>query len=142
MDTVRTIMTDSGKLVLIIEAPKQLDFEDGDRSFPDGFFLTYFERGDSIPTCELVSNTAYYNSEDNLWLAKGDVEVLNLETQDLMNTEELYWDPNEKIYYTEKFVTIISEGEMHKGEGMTADQNFDSYTIHNPSGSITIDEEE
>lgn len=141
MNDVFTKMSDSGNVVLILKAPKQLDHENGDRFYPEGLNLEYFQKNQS-PICTFQSNSATYSSAMDLWKGEGNVIVKNLENGDELNTEELFWSPQEKRFYTEKFVTIVSEGELHKGEGLTADQNFNSYRIHKPTGTISVDEKE
>ena len=54
---------------------------------------------------------------------------------------QLYWSPAEEIFYTDKFVTILSEGEIHTGEGLRANQDFTSYQILKPSGTINLRED-
>ena len=65
-----------------------------------------------------------------------------METGDELNTELLFWSPGEEKFYTDKFVTIISEGEVHTGKGLSANQDFSSYKILEPAGTIQIEEDE
>jgi len=140
MDSVKTMMTDSGKMVLRLSAPKQQDFENGDREWPSGLFLEYFDDS-GLPSSTFRSNYAIKIAEENLYMGEGNVIVKNLQNGDELNTEQLFWDPNNETFYTEKFVTIISDGEVHTGEGLTANQDFTSYQILKPSGTLQIEEE-
>lgn len=58
-----------------------------------------------------------------------------------MNSEELYWEPQKEEIYTDKFVRIQSEDQISTGTGLVAKQDFSSYRILNPSGTIYLDEE-
>lgn len=140
MDSIRTMMTDSGNIVIRLTAPKQQDFENGDRVWPKGLFLEYFdEEGRVMSTFR--SNYAIKLGDDNLYRGEGNVIVKNIENGDELNTEELFWDPEKEIFYTDKFVTIMSDGEIHTGEGLEANQDFSSYRIMKPSGSLQLEEE-
>ena len=137
---IETMMTDSGKLAMKLSAPLQLDFENGDRSYPEGLGLEYFGKNESA-ICSFQSNSAYFTQSTNLWKGEGNVQVKNLDTGDELTTEELYWSPDNESFYTDKFVTILSEGEVHTGEGLKANQDFSTYQILKPSGTINLNED-
>ncbi|MFT4833906.1 MAG: LPS export ABC transporter protein LptC [Marinoscillum sp.] len=139
MDSVLTKMSDSARVTVILKAPKQNDFEGGDREWPESLYLEYLDKNGSI-TSTFKANYVYYTSEKDLYKAEGNVIVRNMENGDELNTEELFWDPAHEQFYTERFVTIQSEDEIHTGEGLTADQDFSSYTILKPQGTISIEE--
>jgi LPS export ABC transporter protein LptC len=140
MDNINTMMTDSGKLVMRLIAPKQLLYENNDKEWPKGLILEYYQEN-SKPICTFQSNTAYFDAEENLYRGEGNVVVRNLDTGDELTTEILFWSPAEGKFYTNNFVTIVSDGEIHTGEGLSANQDFSSYQILKPSGTIQIEEE-
>ncbi len=140
MDNVNMIMTDSFTLAVRLKAPKRLYFESGDEDYPDGLFLEYFE--DDKLVCTFRSNAAYYINAEDLYRGEGNVVVRNVDTDDILNTEELFWNPTEEKFYTDKFVTIVAGGEIHTGEGLTANQDFSSYQIHKPAGTISVEDEQ
>ena len=78
--------------------------------------------------------------DDNYYKATGDVLLYNINTNDELRTEELFWYPNEEKFISEKFVTIKTGNEVHSGEGMVSNQDFSDYEILKPSGIIEIDE--
>lgn len=138
MDSINTLLSDSAKLVMRMKAPRQNDFENGDTEWPFGLFLESFgEAGQSKTTFR--ANYVYYNKNDNLYRAEGNVIVRNLANGDELNTEELFWNPSDEKFFTEKFVTINSDGEIHTGEGLKANQDFTSYRILKPSGSFLLE---
>lgn len=136
-----TMMTDSGKAVIRIKSPRKITFKSGDEEWPEGLNLEIYRKDGKTLQSTFRSNQAEYNGEEDIYRGTGNVVVENFQTEDELNTEELFWDPNKEIFYTEKFVTIVSEGEIHTGNGLTADQNFETYTIHEPSGTLTIEDE-
>ncbi len=52
---------------------------------------------------------------------------------DTLHTNELYWDQNKQVFYTEKevFIHQHSPEQYIHGIGLTAKQDFSSYTITN-----------
>ena len=139
IDSVNTLITDSAKILLRIQAPIEEVFENNDREWKEGLFLKYYDKFGEISST-FKSNYAFYDKKKHLYKGVGDVIVQNVTSGDELNTEELFWDPKQKEFYTDKFVTIRKEDEIHKGTGMTANQDFSSYKILNPSGTFTIDE--
>ena len=137
IDSVYTEMSDEGKIIVKLEAPKQLDFSEGDREWPKGLSLQYLNMEGEI-TSTLKADYVYYTFKEKLYRAEGNVEVKNMKNGDELNTEELFWEPDEEKFFTERFVTIRSEDEVHTGEGLTANQDFTSYEILKPAGTISV----
>lgn len=139
MDTIHTKMSDSARITMILKAPKQNNFEGGDREWPASLYLEYLDdNGEIISTFR--ADYVYYTAKENLYRSEGNVVVKNLDNNDELNTEELFWDPSKELFYTERFVTIQSDGEIHTGEGLSANQDFSSYTILKPQGTIAVEE--
>jgi LPS export ABC transporter protein LptC len=140
MHAVNTMLSDSGRQAMRLEADLQLDFDNGDSEYPKGLYLQYYGKSKAV-ICTFESNTARFSQAENLWKGEGDVHVKNLQNGDELTTELLYWSPVDKVFFTDKFVTIVSEGEIHTGEGLRANQEFTSYQILEPSGTINLREE-
>jgi LPS export ABC transporter protein LptC len=120
-----------------MKSRKILEFKNGDREFPDGIYLEFFDEL-GIMTSTLKANQAYYFKETNQWRGRGKVEVRNLEKKQQLNTEELFWKPDTKKIFTEKFVTIKLENEVLYGTGLDAAQDLSQYTIKKPQGEFEI----
>jgi LPS export ABC transporter protein LptC len=139
LDSVHSFLSDSAVILLMLKAPKEEVFENGDREWKQGLYLEYFDKfGEVVSTFK--SDHAYFTKRTNLYKGTGNVVVRNLQSGDELNTEELYWDPNENKFYTDKFVTIRSEDEIHTGEGLTANEDFSYYKILKPAGTFTLEE--
>ena len=67
------------------------------------------------------------------------MEVINIEKQQKLNTEELFWKPDTKKIFTDKFVTIKLENEILYGTGFDADQDLSNYTMKNPEGEFEVE---
>lgn len=141
LDSINTILSDSGKFVMKLSAPQQSNFEGGDIEWPTGVFVEYFDKAGVNITTMFTANYVYYTKESELYRAEGNVIVRNYDTGDELTTEELFWDEKNEEYYTEKFVTLVSDGEVHTGEGLRANQDFSEYQILNPSGTFTLEDD-
>lgn len=141
MDSINTIFSDSGKFVMQLRAPNQSNFEGGDIEWPTGVFVEYYDKAGEKITTMFTANYVYYTKEEQLYRAEGNVIVRNYDTGDELTTEELFWDEKNEEYYTEKFVTLVSDGEVHTGEGLKANQDFSEYQILDPSGTFTLEDD-
>ncbi|WP_258102822.1 LPS export ABC transporter periplasmic protein LptC [Marinoscillum sp. MHG1-6] len=141
MDSVYTKMSDSAQIVMILTAPRQLDFENDDREWPKGMYLEYLDHDGNLEST-FKADYVYYTAEDDIYKGTGNVVVKNMETGDELTTEELFWSPKEEKFYTDRFVTIVSDDEVHTGEGLVADEDFETYKITKPSGTINLEDDE
>lgn len=120
-----------------MKSRKILEFKNGDREFPEGIYLEFFDELGNM-TSTLKANQAYYFKDINQWRGRGKVEVKNIEKKQQLNTEELFWKPDTKKIFTEKFVTIKLENEVLYGTGLDATQDLSNYTIKKPQGEFEI----
>jgi len=131
--------SDSSVVRIKLQAPKQLEFENKDREFKEGIYLEFYEPDGSLSS-NLRANYCYYYAKEDKWRALGDVIVKNIANNEQLNTEELFWIPDDEIVYTNKFVRIETEGEIYMGEGMEAKQDFSWWRIENSRGTIDLNE--
>lgn len=140
MDSAITLLSDSGIVVMKMDAPTQSNFENGDREWPNGFYIEWYNSRGQV-TSHFSANYVYFTKADNIYRAEGNVVVKSIAKNDELNTEELFWDQSKEKFYTEKFVTIKSEDEVHTGEGMESNQDFTEYRILKPSGTFTLEDD-
>ncbi len=136
---IHLMSSDSAVVRSEIQAPKQLEFKNGNLEFPEGIDIQFFEK-DGRLSSTLRADVGYYIKEDNLYKGEGNVKVNNLIERQRLQSEELFWNPVEKKIYTEKFVTVEDEGKqtLFNGTGMVADENFSKYQIKNVRDSRTL----
>ncbi|NQZ76008.1 MAG: LPS export ABC transporter periplasmic protein LptC [Ekhidna sp.] len=140
MDSATTLVSDSGIVVMQLKTPSQNNFENGDREWPKGFKIDWYNSRGAV-TSYFRANYVYFHKDKNLYHATGDVVVRSNVKKDQLNTEELFWDQKDEKFYTEKFVTIESDDEVHTGEGMESNQDFTEYRILKPSGTFTLEDD-
>ena len=124
---------------VMLKAKQIFEFQNGDREFPEGIYIEFFDEFGKM-TSTLKANSAYYFKEENKWRGRGAVEVINLEKQEQLNTEELFWKQDTKKIFTDKFVTIKLQNEVIYGTGLDAAQDLSSYQIKNPEGEFVVEE--
>ena len=138
-EDVEVMYSEEGKKQIKLVTSKLLEFGSGDREFPEGIYMEFFDDNEKLSST-LRANYAYFFRNENKWKGTGDVQIENFENQQKLNTEELFWFPRDERIYTEKFVTIELEDEIIYGTGLVAKQDFSSYTIKDPEGEIYVED--
>jgi len=115
----------------------QLEFPNGDFEFPEGIEIHFFEIDGEVSST-IQADKGFYDRKEDLYRGEGDVRVHNLLKDQKLNSEELFWNPVEKMIYTEKFVTVQEKGRIINGTGLEADEGFNDYTIKKPTGILPI----
>ncbi len=133
-EDVTMYYTEKEVVKVTLQAKKIFEFQNGDQEFPEGIYIEFFDEFGK-KTSTLKANSAYFFKEENKWRGRGAVEVINIEKQDQLNTEELFWKRDTKKIFTDKFVTIRLENDVIYGTGLEADQDLSNYKITNPGGS-------
>ncbi len=64
--------------------------------------------------------------------------MVNIEKQQQLNTEELFWRQDDKKINTEKFVTIKLANEVIYGTGLDAAQDLSTYVIKKVEGEFEV----
>jgi LPS export ABC transporter protein LptC len=139
-EQVELFYSEDQKIKIKMLADLVYEFENGDREFPEGIYMEFFDEEGAISS-KLRANHAYFFKKDNLWKAVGKVEVINLDKNEQLNTEELFWRPQKEEIFTESFVTIRMQKEIIYGEGLEARQDLSSYTIKKPQGEFTVEDD-
>ena len=119
--------------------PLMYEFKNQDRECPKGIYMEFFDEFGKLEST-LKANHAYYFRELNQWRGRGNVEVKNLQKNEQLNTEELFWKQSDKKIFTDKFVTIRQQGDVLYGEGLDAAEDMSDYTINKLSGKFEVKE--
>lgn len=138
-ENVELFFSEKERVKIRMTADVAYEFQNGDREFPKGVFIEMYDTAGRV-TSTLKANHAYFFKSEEHWRGRGNVELKNIEKQQQLNTEELFWKPKDQKVYTEKFVTIRQEGDVLYGEGLTANEDLSEYVITHPSGDMEIKE--
>jgi LPS export ABC transporter protein LptC len=139
IENMETIYSDSAEMKVKLKAPRQEELQNGNREFPKGVRVEFYENG-TVRTV-LTSNFGRFYKELNKYMVSGDVVIKSLTEEKKLNTEELFWLPAEERIYVDKSKQVIittKDGVLH-GKGLEAKQDFSTYKILNPtSDGITV----
>lgn len=139
-ENIEMFYTEKEFLKSKVKAARILEFQNGDREFPEGIFIEFFDpRG--LLQSTLKANQAFYSKKEDQWRGVGNVEVVNTEKKEQLNSEELFWKPATKRIFTDKFVTIRLATQVVWGTGLDAAQDFSDYTLKNVQGEMELDDE-
>jgi LPS export ABC transporter protein LptC len=78
----------------------------------------------------------YYETLSKVYL-RDSVVVYNT-TGDTLTCNDLWWDQNKGVFYTDNAVVIRTKTQQLNGSGLWALSNFSKYTIKNTTGIVDI----
>ncbi len=135
---IATLYSDSARLQIQLTAPLQMQYENGDGIYPNGINMIFYDiKGNVANTVR--ANYGKYDKQKDSYFARGNVIVNNVIKNETMRTEELHWDKQKRLLFTDKFVTIQTKTDILKGHGMTANQDFSNWKITKPTGVFTLE---
>lgn len=129
--------TENDRVKALLKAKKIFEFQNGDQEFPEGIYLEFYDKIGNL-TSTLRANTAFYFKGESKWRGRGKVEVKNIQKNQQLNSEELFWFPGTRKISTDKFVTITDTHDILYGTGLDAMEDMSNYTIKNPTGSLLV----
>ena len=134
---VRTLYSDSAKLKFQLTAPLEQRFENSDMLYPKGVQVTFYSAdGRKNVVNTLTAKYGKFDKVKNLYIMRGDVQVVNVPQEQRLNTEELFFDTAKQLIYTDSaaFVKVTTPTEYVDGYGLTANQNFSRYSMKRVTG--------
>lgn len=138
---VHTFITDSGYHKYEFETPELLNYENVEEpyvDFPKGIkFKALSDQGKTQKTF-IRCNDARYYKEPNLWELNHDVQAIT-EKNDILMTEQLFWDTKEHKIYSDKFVKITTKNQVITGYGFESDEKMSYYEIKKPGGELELE---
>lgn len=137
---ITTIYSDSGKVQLILKAPL-IESYSGDSpysEFREGIFVIFYD-GHKDSVGYALAKYAKFTDKKKLWELRDSVIIMN-GSNDRLETEQLYWDQDKDLIYTDRFVKIIGEDQTIMGTGFESDIRLRYRRIKNPSGPIYLRE--
>lgn len=137
-----TIYTENGIIKYKVIAPESYYYqyaEEPYNEFPLG--ITVYTYTDSLTIdSKLTANYAIFYEQKKLWNARYNVVAVNSKGE-VLNTEQLFWDQENKRIYSNDMVKVTSVDGIIFGEGFESDENFDAWVIKKTSGEIYVSED-
>jgi LPS export ABC transporter protein LptC len=139
---VEILMSDSARLQLRLTAPLMQQFENNDVIYPKSVKVSIYDKPGKIVVNTLSAKYGKQESNKQLYLMRGDVRVANVPQQQLLTTEELFYDKIKRKIYTDSamFVRVQTPSEVLTGYGLTANEDFSRYSIRRPTGTFTLEQ--
>jgi LPS export ABC transporter protein LptC len=107
--------------------------------FPKGIFVQLYDSLKNVKA-EVRSKYAIFNEKQKIWEARKDVIVISTDGKKL-NTEQLFWDQNKKIIYSNKFCRVTTPSASLTGNKFTATEDFSSYELTDVKGPLQVKDE-
>jgi LPS export ABC transporter protein LptC len=137
-----TVFDDSGKVELILSSPLMETYDHADvpySEFKDGIKVLFYD-GNKDPVGSVNAKYARFENKKNLWELRDSVVVIN-QTNDKLETEQLFWDQTKNTIYTDRFVKITNEDQTVLGSGFESDTHLNKRSIKNITGSFYVGNE-
>ena len=142
---IRVIYSDSAKVKVQVLAPVYKQYPTAERpymEFVDGLEVYFYDDSATIES-EIRADYTIYYMEERLWHATGNVEAKNLLSGDALYTDELFWDENQELIYSDSYTRVISEDNILYGKkGFRSHQNLSNWQLIGSSGTIQVQDEE
>lgn len=136
---VLTFVSDSAKLQVKLTAPLQQQFESGDVVYPKGVKLLFYSKDGQTVVNTISGDYGKQEKNKGVYSLRGHVRVKNEPKQQTLQTEELFFDQQKSLIYTqpEMFVHVETPTEKVDGYGLEADQNFTRYKLKRVTGTFS-----
>ncbi len=134
---------DSAQLKVKIQSPILLRFslvKEPYYEFPQGIHVQFYDSLKNVKA-EVKSKYAIFKEKQKLWEARKDVIVVSKDGKQL-NTEQLFWDQNKKIIYSDKFCRVTTPTANLTGNKFIASEDFSSYELSQVQGPLKVKDEE
>lgn len=132
------IYTDSAKTKFKLMAPliERYGGLDPYQEASKGITVEFYDDSSHI-NGHISADYAIRHEKSGITEADNNVVVVNKKGERL-NTEQLFWNQNKHIIYTNKYVQITTGTEIIYGDGLTSNEDFTKYTITNIRGTILL----
>lgn len=138
-----TVFSDSGLVQLIMTSPLMEQYDNNDSpysEFTSGINVVFYN-GQKEPVGSVTSKYGKFTNNDKLWELKDSVVVIN-ESNDMLETEILFWNQDKDLIYTDRFVKITNENQIIQGFGFESDSHLNNRKIKKVRATIYFDDEE
>ncbi|MBQ7984885.1 MAG: LPS export ABC transporter periplasmic protein LptC [Bacteroidales bacterium] len=144
MQNILLYRSDKGEVYARLEA-KTVQYYSGDSAktvFPDGIKVLIYNKDMSDKSLLTANYAINYTSSSDLVYIKDSVKIINFNTQDTIYCRDLYWNQDAKTVYSHNPIRRYTQGGETFGDGMTANEQFDSVVVIRPHGKESFSEEE
>ena len=107
--------------------------------FPQKMHVDFYNDSTVIETTLDCLYGKYFEQYSKVYLRDS---VLVITTKgDTLKSPDLWWDQNQKIFYTDKYAIYKSPGKnIYGGKGLVATQDLTSVIFNDPTGTVEVSE--
>jgi LPS export ABC transporter protein LptC len=142
---IEVIYSDSAKVQVQILAPVYKQFPNAERpymEFEKGLEVFFYDDSAQIES-ELRADYTIYYMEERLWHATGNVVAKRFDNGDALYTDELFWDEEEELIYSDSYTRVHSDDNTLYGKnGFRSNQSLSNWQLIGSSGTINVPDEE
>jgi LPS export ABC transporter protein LptC len=138
--------SDSGRIQLKFLSPQMSQYTKKEGGpyfeFPSGIEVFFYDTHGN-PESKVTAGYAIYYDNKKLWEARDSVVARNLNTNEQLETEQLFWDLDKKLVFSTVFTKITNKDGVYYGEnGFEATQDMKKYKLKGSSGTVNVRNEE
>jgi LPS export ABC transporter protein LptC len=136
---IEVLFSDSGKIQAKLTSVflNKYDGQNPYMEFPRGFKVIFYDTAGRVES----TITGNYGKQDEITRvmeAKGNVIVRNELKNQQINTEELTWNENRRLIYSDVKVKITTADKVLYSDGLKANETFTWYEFVNPHGQMSV----
>lgn len=137
MQNLDVYYTDSAQAQVRVQATIAETYSDPKQvtKFKDGIQVDFFE-GDNKISTTLTALYGEMDAESGNIFVRDSVQLYNHSQEQLLETEELFYDQADSSVYTNKNVVVTSPTEVAYGKGLKTTRLFEKYEIKEPHGKV------
>lgn len=140
---IRTVYTDSGRVVSTMITEKVLNFENlnfGYQEFPQGIEVHFWDEEDRETV--VTSSYAIQFSGTEIVDLREDV-VVTTHDSTVVNAKQLYWDQKNRWVFTdEPYKITLPDGSFNNGAGFDSNEDFTQFLSRKNDGIQLIEKKE
>jgi LPS export ABC transporter protein LptC len=128
--------SDSAQIKALIQTrllTRYLDKAQEREEFSQGLVVDFFDPQGKVYS-RLESKTGERFPTKNLVVVRDSVVFTNFDNGNRLESEELFWDQNKKLIYTDRFVKLTTMEDTLLSFGFRADENFTWYELKSIQG--------
>lgn len=133
----KIFFSENGKLKAVLYADHLMMYESPREKLLEGVEIEFYDEH-GIKTSSLTSKRGRVDDITEDMFAIDSVVAINDSANIRLETEELMWRKIDRKIVSDKFVKIISEGEIIEGYGFESEQNLRDYVIFDITYQTTV----
>ena len=105
--------------------------------FPNSLHVDFYDDSTKIESWVDSKHGKYFENLNKVYLWDS-VVVINIKG-DTLKSQDLWWDKNKEIFYTDKYAEYLrKDKQIYPGKGLEATQDFKRITFKEPTGIVHV----